>query len=477
LIALFLTDVHENFGALFDIVHSNDPDVVLLGGDILSNPDLSLLRDIFLLLNDFSSEDILFVPGNWEPIEILLWDMFGRSLNIHASRRTIGEYTFCGIGGSAPRIFFFPLELNIEDIEYYAGRLQDIGEVSVFISHMIPYDCVVLKNLIHSLSPKVALCGHIHEKIFIRRDNGTIVANPGAVYDGRYSIVNIDEGEVLLRNTGDYLDGLNMREDSLWKTLSDDPSSLRLLPILDTIYMGYPKYRSLLKRTGITHLLRAIPIDGLYGLALYRTALISRDYSMPLLDEDTLLRIIGRNAMYDRWVIRIIRDTWSGSPPRQILEPIIENLRRWSFDEICFSLLDILRMPTVMSLHENTLAEIFDMLHSKIPERLSLHHVFLLLANAMLSNQKFLGIEDIIDSTHNIIEDASLDSLGILIEGLSRYTSRELLEKLAHHLKPVINEKLEDTKTTEVEFFRRRISMLMPRDSIFVITLADTLLD
>jgi len=189
---LYMTDVHEYIGAMLYVAQNKNVDAIILGGDIVSFGDLGHFWDALALLKRFSNGTIFFVPGNWEPIEILLWEKFNDAINLHANKVTYCEEILCGVGGVAPRHFFFPLEFDLEDMQYYLLKLEkklmDEKRVSIFSSHMIPHDNDYLIRFVRRLKPSFALCGHAHNRKFVRSEGNTIFVNPGALYDGEYCI-------------------------------------------------------------------------------------------------------------------------------------------------------------------------------------------------------------------------------------------------------------------------------------------------
>ncbi|OHD12974.1 MAG: hypothetical protein A2086_04515 [Spirochaetes bacterium GWD1_27_9] len=55
---------------------------------------------------------------------------------------------------------------------------------------------ISIRNFIEKTKPKLVLCGHFHELGGRLDIDGTVIFNPGAVKDGKYGIININEQNI-----------------------------------------------------------------------------------------------------------------------------------------------------------------------------------------------------------------------------------------------------------------------------------------
>lgn len=477
---LYMTDIHSNFGAVYLLAKSEDYDLILLGGDLLYSTDLVLMWDLLSMLSALSDKEIIFVPGNWEPLEVLLWDEFGGAYNLHAKKRRIGDYIICGIGGVAPRQFFFPLEFDPEDFDYYSLKLEKdiLGEqISIFSTHMIPYDNASLIRFIRKHKPNIALCGHIHEKKFLKRDASTIMANPGALYDDNYCLIDIEDKRVVFKNIGAVAGELHNAVNTILsgsELHSVDMDIIDSLYVLDKTYItGYWKLAQNIN-TGFLSLIEDYEKNDFYGFLLYKLAEINSEYLQEYFEKsDILLEIINsRSYINVRFAMRLLGLLKEYAVHPYCLEiltdkiGLAENLR-----DISLTLLELLKIPGIPANYEDALRDAFDRAYRFISNTTFLSDVFLFLANLALSDQKFIRIEEILDQISGAMERASLEMLGILLSGISRYASHDFLNDLAMGMKGFVISKLNEADTAEKQFFKRRIISLLSRNSIYDVSL------
>ena len=475
---LFMTDVHDNLGSMFYVANSEVCDLILLGGDFFSFSNFSMMWDTLLLLRDLSKKEIFFVPGNWEPMEVLFWENLAGAFNLHGRMKSFGGYHFCGVGGAAPRRFFFPLEFDVDDMEYYILKLggKILSEhVSVFISHMIPYDSLPLMKFIYRSKPDLVLCGHIHERKFIKRDNGMIVANPGAMYNGDYCMADISSGSVGFVNTSYLAHNLDSIIDNVvFYPKQINVSMIDLLYIVDNGYIRhYPKFSEIIGKLGAIDVLENNRRSNIYPVIAYRLAKINKKYFINIQKKEDILSTIieSKNPMASRWASRILGLFSSYKKRAKYVEALLNELSSTKdTNEINLTLMEILQISEQYSNYEG-MRDIFDNLYNILDDA-SITDLFLLLSNIALSDQKFIKISEISDQLNDILQRESLESLGILFGSISRYASHNFLKSLAIGLKSIVKNKFKDSKEIEKMFFRRRIEGLLPRGSILTVTLS-----
>ncbi len=198
---LALSDLHGDYSHVELIRNkAGDFDAVVIPGDITNfGPDEKALE----LLGMFD-EPIMAVPGNCDNIS-LLKILEKKTISLHNSFHTFGEYTFVGIGGSNPTPFNTPFELSEKRIGEYIGtllsKLNNTKKI-ILISHAPPRnttDRLQIGNVGSEALERflgrfdLIICGHIHEARGQVRINGTLVVNPGQASKGQAALITIND--------------------------------------------------------------------------------------------------------------------------------------------------------------------------------------------------------------------------------------------------------------------------------------------
>lgn len=192
---LLFSDVHVNRHYCERIVaKSTEADVVVGAGDFGSFrrgivKTISWLKEI--------STPTVLVPGNAESLEELQsasvqWP----SANVlHGSCVDLNDITFFGIGGGVPITPFGSWSYDFSE-EEAEELLMNCPMGSVLVSHSPPYGMLDLSShgrhlgstavlkTIEDKSPKLVVCGHIHEsggKMFRFGDTMVINAGPNGI--------------------------------------------------------------------------------------------------------------------------------------------------------------------------------------------------------------------------------------------------------------------------------------------------------
>ena len=217
-----IADIHGDFKSLdklIDIVRDEKIDVVICPGDF---------TDMFSMPKEFSQTDIanmilqklmtlnkplLCVPGNQDPYEILeLFDEYG--INLHAKIKKVGDMQFIGWGGALTpfNTLFEPSDEETKEALDGLLRKTNSGKL-VLITHDPPkgtnvdravngnhVGSPVIRSFIEKAQPILAVSAHIHESTGSDKLGETTLFYPGAVFEGRYGIIEISGKEVKLES-------------------------------------------------------------------------------------------------------------------------------------------------------------------------------------------------------------------------------------------------------------------------------------
>jgi hypothetical protein len=212
---LIFADIHGEYEKAADVLNqikTEGIDLILCPGDF---------TDMFAVPDGFSQMDIadmvlqkimalkvpiLCVPGNHDPYEVL--ELFNEySVNLHDKIKKIKNMLFMGWGG-APTPFntiFEPSEEETtESLEKLYGKAK--GEKFVLMIHDPPLNTKLdttftkkhvgskaIRGFIEKRQPILAISAHIHESMGTDRLGESTLFYPGALFEGYYGIVEIDE--------------------------------------------------------------------------------------------------------------------------------------------------------------------------------------------------------------------------------------------------------------------------------------------
>ncbi len=209
---VFITDIHGYWDNL-ELISSRliNYDLVVLGGDITTfgtGSDADFAVKTILKHN----QNIIAIPGNCDGglVQKLLAEK-GIDFNFKKIERF--GISFYGIGGSLITPSATPYEYSEE---YLEEKLNDksYAELSVsssliLVSHQPPFLTLndkltngvhvgskMIRNLITKTKPLICLTGHIHEGIGIDKIENTSIVNPGALCDGKYAEIYLDDKQI-----------------------------------------------------------------------------------------------------------------------------------------------------------------------------------------------------------------------------------------------------------------------------------------
>lgn len=212
---LIFADIHGEFkkaSTVLNKVKTEGIDLIICPGDF---------TDMFTVPDGFSQMDIadmvlqeimalkvpvLCVPGNHDPYEVL--ELFNEyKVNLHEKTRTVKGITFMGWGGALTpfNTIFEPSEE--ETAEYLEKTYEKIKNKDfVLIVHNPPKNTKLdttftkkhvgseaIRKFIEKRQPVLAISAHIHEARGTDKIGKTNLFYPGALFEGYYGIVEINE--------------------------------------------------------------------------------------------------------------------------------------------------------------------------------------------------------------------------------------------------------------------------------------------
>ena len=201
---LVVTDIHGKRSAVEWInakAEENSTDCVLILGDITEfGPD-----DVAENILGNIQQDVYAIPGNCDPLSIpKVVERHGT--NMHCKGTVINGLYVAGLGGSNPSPFNTPFEMDEETI---LRKLRQVSKKGMILMvHAPPYgfnDTIPsganvgsrsILSIVQEFEPILVLSGHIHEAVGIIVSGGTTFINPGPAMEGKYAVVNVEDGKV-----------------------------------------------------------------------------------------------------------------------------------------------------------------------------------------------------------------------------------------------------------------------------------------
>ena len=213
---LFLTDIHGNYDAALAAFKTEDPDYIILGGDIT---DLGQSLDGVIPFIDELPSVTFAIPGNCDIRDIVKVIDTSCAVSLHHKTMDIGDITIAGFGGANPSPFGTPFEDDEEVIAKAAQKTiagMKKNRWNILVTHAPPYGvldevgpdvhvgCHAMADIADNFD--IVCCGHIHEMRGIAKLGRATCVNPGPAKEGNYAVIRLtDDGqpEIELKNIRD----------------------------------------------------------------------------------------------------------------------------------------------------------------------------------------------------------------------------------------------------------------------------------
>ncbi len=215
IIAAF-ADIHGDVSCIHRVFCQEQPDVVLLLGDITNFGNQENAEKVIAAIEQHGTT-VLGVHGNCDYGGVADY-LRQRSMNLHGRCVVRNGVAFFGTGYSLPCPGRTPGEVTDEQFaDYLDGAAAEIpdGLPAVMVTHEPPFDTCVdlaftdehvgsrtIRSFIEQRQPLVCFCGHIHEGAGLDRIGDTLILNPGPLRRGSYGWAYIEAGiiEADIRN-------------------------------------------------------------------------------------------------------------------------------------------------------------------------------------------------------------------------------------------------------------------------------------
>jgi len=201
---LGVSDIHNSrlrVRIINDVISEHSPDVVVIAGDLTTfGPSENARR----IIDEIDSDNILVIPGNTDPVDVLKFIELSKGVNIHGKEVHIKGLKFVGFGGSPITPFGCPFEFSEESISEKLSRLN-VDESTIFVTHAPPKGILDLtatgvhagsesiRKYVEEKKPFLHIFGHIHEAVGLEKREETTFVN---VSMGRYlkvTLIDINE--------------------------------------------------------------------------------------------------------------------------------------------------------------------------------------------------------------------------------------------------------------------------------------------
>lgn len=208
---LAVSDVHGAVEQLEAILaREDDYDLVLVAGDITdtSLEDYDGTAEAAMKLLDSRGRFVKAVPGNMDDERILKL-LIGNRVNLHKNVFSLRDYEFIGFGGGRTPGGGTPFEPDDSERGEVLKQLiqRRTADNLAVVSHEPPKNTSAdltssgehvgseaLRGVMEDEDINLVLCGHIHEAVSVEEVGGTTVVNPGPVTEGRYAVLELEDG-------------------------------------------------------------------------------------------------------------------------------------------------------------------------------------------------------------------------------------------------------------------------------------------
>lgn len=212
---LAVSDIHEKTSNISKLraklwKESFKPDFVIVAGDITYFKDVNVARSILAEIRRLFDVNVLFVPGNCDPPELLEVEDLGEKItNLHLRLVSIEEYSFYGIGGGGISPFNTLIEFTEEQFNEFMSVLDSSGFTNnlILVTHQpvhgffddIDGERIGSKTFatyLRKTKPVLWITGHVHENSGWTLSERTVIVHPGPLMRGRYAVIELEGGVV-----------------------------------------------------------------------------------------------------------------------------------------------------------------------------------------------------------------------------------------------------------------------------------------
>jgi Icc-related predicted phosphoesterase len=210
-----LTDIHAAYDLAVRILKSENPDLVIVGGDLTTVGSVREAGDALARMMDVCAR-CYCVAGNMDlPTHDDLHVRLGISLNGRGV--VVGETGICGVSGAPISPLHTPYELDEEEIDRRIRRgYEDVKHLArtIVVPHAPPFGTKVdivhsgihvgsmaVREFIEDCEPDVVICGHIHESRGQDAIGRTKIVNCGSAMKGHYAYLEIGDGITIENRT------------------------------------------------------------------------------------------------------------------------------------------------------------------------------------------------------------------------------------------------------------------------------------
>lgn len=181
-----------------------DYDLLVICGDIT---DFGGYKEALTILNQIP-EPYIAIHGNCDHQDVLT-ALDHKECNLHQKVVTVEDETFVGFGGSNLFLGKTPSEYTEEEMY---RKLSTIPKNCILVTHAPPKNTradkafkikhvgsTAVTKIIEEKTPKIVLCGHIHESRNTDHIGQTLIVNPGKFSRGYYALICTEKGKCSLK--------------------------------------------------------------------------------------------------------------------------------------------------------------------------------------------------------------------------------------------------------------------------------------
>ena len=207
---LVLTDLHQktqNIDWINSLVDEYTPDAVLFLGDAT---DLGTTEKAVEIISAIKGNKLV-LPGNCDPRNTPA-AVSEVATDVHGKSAEIGDVYIAGLGGGNISPFNSPFELGEDEIYDMLKPISRKGMVLMthapgfdILDHIpsgVPVGSKSIRKIIEEFEPVLALSGHIHEDIGVKKVGNTVCVNPGPAMDRRAAFITVTDDQVAVKMIG-----------------------------------------------------------------------------------------------------------------------------------------------------------------------------------------------------------------------------------------------------------------------------------